>query len=221
MIVLVSLTGTGAWAARNLTCELADLATKRVIDRKVSEISNAPILLLFSYESMTGTVRDMPADAETGRALQLQLMHRAGTEEGIARAFGSYFPDQELTPEPLAEAILEEPAFRKPISLRCYLRDVEMEGLGTFATVTYEWGYGTASGWCDAGSSWFCMDEVKRRARDQATWDAKWRCETRRGRADTFMPTCHDNCTPFSIPDDGQRHFVSCSSNCNVRCEVP
>lgn len=222
LILLAGLSGTGAWAARNLSCELADLATQRVIERKVSEIGAAPILLLFSHGSMTGTVRDLPADAETGRSIQLQLSHRQGRVEGVAYAFGSYFPDQEPSADPIAEARLDEPVFRRTISLRCFLQVVELKELSkALSTITYEWGYGIASGWCDARSSWFCVDDVKRRARDQAARDGQWRCEMRQGRADTFMPSCQDNCTPFLIPDDGRQHLVNCSTNCSVRCEIP
>ena len=97
----------------------------------------------------------------------------------------------------------------------------EVAGIVPLATVTYEYGSGTESGYCDGTFAWSCMEQLKTRARDRASNDGRWRCGMRGGKADTFYPSCNDNCTPFSIPPDAKMQYVSCTSNCTIRCEVP
>jgi hypothetical protein len=96
------------------------------------------------------------------------------------------------------------------------LQDSEVESTST----QYISGSGHASSFCQGGPmSYFCMDQVKDSSRRDAVRDATWTCQSRQGSADTFSATCNDFCTPFSIPE-GQNQYVSCQSNCTIRCEI-
>jgi hypothetical protein len=96
---------------------------------------------------------------------------------------------------------------------------LSLSAMGT--TVSFEYGSGHANSYCDGNMGWYCLDQVKLRAQQEATRNAEWACQSKRGKADTFLPTCNDLCTPFSIPPDASLTFVSCNSTCSIRCTLP
>ena len=90
------------------------------------------------------------------------------------------------------------------------------------STITYITGYGSDSGFCDGNSgSYFCVDQIKRRAQQDATRDAEWTCQMRQGTAEYFSAMCSDSWSPNYIPPDSGQQYVSCRSNCSIRCIIP
>ena len=81
--------------------------------------------------------------------------------------------------------------------------------------IVYEYGYGREAAYCDSS---FCIDSLKRYAERSGSTDAKWRCESLRGRA-IGSAQCQTRCSPGYIPP-GSRSWTVCEANCQVRCEV-
>jgi sugar-specific transcriptional regulator TrmB len=94
--------------------------------------------------------------------------------------------------------------------------------VGARASVTYVYSSGRATGFCDGGPrGFFCIDQLKKNAKNDSLRDAEIRCSVQRGVLDSMSATCTDTCNPFSIPDGQLSQMVSCSSSCNTRCELP
>lgn len=213
-----------------LTCELSYRGTGRILDGDEAPVpapsaEQEPILFLLSYGEMIGTVKDSPALDQNGtplaneRSLELTLKHDSGNEWGVSRATARYRLDQTDLTAPLAEATLATPRWGREMALRCFL--VSASPVSARGTTTTEYGRGDASGTCDGSNGHFCIDQLKRRARDEASRDAAWQCQLRGGRADSWSASCHESCNPFSLPYDAPPQTVRCSSNCSVRCERP
>lgn len=116
-------------------------------------------------------------------------------------------PKEEKPDEPNQPAESVEPA---PMRLALFT--------GNFTFIS---GRGSSTTYCNGGSaSFFCYDNLKRRAKDDAASDASFRCSAQRGVLDNFSGVCNDFCTPFSIPE-GRSEFVTCQSTCNFRCDLP
>lgn len=218
MLVFIA---NSANAERWLSCAMVDMVQKRVVDHQEAKLNDQALLWLFGYGPISGMVKDEPTAEAGKRDLHVQLYHRTGNEESNGQSFVTYYVQQEINEWPLTRLIVEEPLFRKPISLSCYLVERPEKPVGVLARTGFESGRGSEGGFCDYNSSWFCVDRIKQRAQDQAVNDASLTCHIKGGKPDGFFPSCTDFCTPLTIPDDGQHHFVNCSSNCSIRCDYP
>lgn len=85
--------------------------------------------------------------------------------------------------------------------------------------VVYVTGYGNSSGYCQAAGSYFCIDQLERRAKDDAYDDADWACYTQKGNLQGSSFSCSAFCSPNYIPPN-QSTWVSCRSNCNLPCYI-
>lgn len=85
--------------------------------------------------------------------------------------------------------------------------------------ITYVTGYGYSSGYCQASGSYFCIDQLERRAKDDAYRDADWSCRSMNGDLEGSSFSCYANCSPSYIPPN-QSTWVSCRSNCNLACYI-
>ncbi|MBC7741077.1 MAG: hypothetical protein H7061_02690, partial [Bdellovibrionaceae bacterium] len=88
-------------------------------------------------------------------------------------------------------------------------------------TVEYIYSSGRGTGFCDgSGMAWYCYDQIKDRAKQDAVRSAYYTCSNKKGRIDEYLASCNYFCTPFSIPQGDHTQFVQCSANCNTRCEI-
>lgn len=88
-------------------------------------------------------------------------------------------------------------------------------------TSEYLYTSGQYTGFCDGGGmSWFCIDQLKQKANEDAVRQAEFRCSMNHGKLDRFSASCNGYCNPFSIPQGQHSQFVSCNSNCSTRCEL-
>lgn len=94
------------------------------------------------------------------------------------------------------------------------------DGAIEFSRITYEYGYGREFATCSNRGS-FCIDDVKRRAEQTATYDGRRRCEMNRGRPEFGSPYCNTRCSPNYIPPGSKPVQVFCDATCTIRCEVP
>lgn len=173
----------------------------------LSSVSASGKILLCQLTELTSgrVVAEKQAALLPGHAKSVLLVLSSGELRGTVRDTATVAPDE-----------------RKFVSLRCFVRDTQAEsGIQVNSTTSYENGRGMANGFCDGSMGSYCIDQVKARAKEAATRDARWTCEMRHGRADTMFPSCYDNCSPFSIPPGAPSQMVSCSANCSVRCEIP
>lgn len=92
--------------------------------------------------------------------------------------------------------------------------DIEPQGTRYFT------GIGTYSAYC-TDTDYFCVDNVKRTARRYAEDDGAWQCRIQNGKVDYIAPSCWDMCNPNYIPPGSGSTFVSCRSDCQVRCDLP
>lgn len=84
---------------------------------------------------------------------------------------------------------------------------------------TYVNGYGYASGYCQANSSYFCVNDLERRAEYDAQYDAERQCRYQNGQlVSTFG--CSTNCNPYYIPPNSPGTWVNCNTNCNLPCRI-
>lgn len=84
---------------------------------------------------------------------------------------------------------------------------------------TYE-GRGTAQQYCTSSEASFCIDDVKRQSEEQARQQGEQQCQINRGTvaSDGY---CNDQCYPNYIPIGTANTWVSCTSLCNIECDVP
>ncbi len=79
---------------------------------------------------------------------------------------------------------------------------------------------GSASNYCQGGiGSSFCIDRIEERAEEDAKRQMELECRMKQGQLEYFI-SCSGYCSPFSIAD-GKNEYVSCSTNCQGRCEIP
>ena len=84
-------------------------------------------------------------------------------------------------------------------------------------------GNGRASGFCDgSASSYWCMDGLKQRARQDALNQADLNCRIHNGQTEpSYTASCYSEyCSPFSIPVNAPSQMVTCQSQCQIGCEV-
>ncbi len=216
---------------RVIRCELLDSASNRVLARKETAIafdSKDPVLFLFSRGPLLGTVRDLPGLEPKHRELELSLSFRSGTETSEVHALARYELNQPDSRAPLAEVrhISSSPGITlgQMTDLRCFLMGGSTETLlprSAMSSISYEYGSGSSWGICSGTDYWFCSDRLKREAREDAIQQARFRCEIRQGRADTWSAHCNESCFPISISPDSPPQNIRCSADCNVRCETP
>ncbi len=98
---------------------------------------------------------------------------------------------------------------------------VQAAAAAPLSTITYERGSAIESGFCDGAVAYSCIDQIKYRAQNRAAEDARWRCEIRQGQTDRMYPSCDHFCNPNYLPPESRGTYVTCNSNCSVRCEIP
>jgi hypothetical protein len=93
--------------------------------------------------------------------------------------------------------------------------------VSAFATLYMATGSGSASGFCDGNSGFWCMDSIKQRAHQDAVNQAQFNCSVHNGQAASYTASCYSEyCSPFSIPPNSPSQMVSCQSQCQLQCEV-
>jgi hypothetical protein len=224
-----------AFRSHDLGCELVDVDSGRVFNwKRIPIVPSAknPIVALLSYGNVTGSVRDFPGSIPAERQIELILDYWSPNRRGQDYSSRIYRLDQADIKHPVASVYLEGSIqdFGESYTLRCFVvpPKVEVESvdlsttlLTALSVVTYEYGSGQASSYCDGNSGWYCLDQVKQRARQEAVRNAEWSCSAKRGQADALLPNCNDFCTPYSLPPSSPSQVVSCSSNCTIRCTIP
>jgi hypothetical protein len=81
---------------------------------------------------------------------------------------------------------------------------------------------GTGFGMCDGSpSGYFCVQQIKQQAEDQAQNQALIQCQLQRGQLEQFSGICNDFCSPFNIPPGSRMQSVNCNANCTYRCDIP
>ena len=213
----------GSVSGKSLLCELVDTARNRILEQRKAVIdphSTRAILMLMGGGDVMGTVRDFPGKDALNRKIEIILEGTHGFG-GHSRGGSQYRLDQEGATNLLAEAELSG-EFGSELLLRCFLKStpaLETDYL-LFSTTT-ESGLGHAVGYCQGGSSgYFCIDQIKRHARESARRYGEFSCRSHRGTPRTFDAYCHDFCTPFSIPSGSPAQYVTCDSTCTLTCDT-
>lgn len=106
-----------------LACETIDLVTERVIDRYEAVGCADPVYLVMNARELAGFVRDVRGADAAERSLEVELRYSSGLSYGISHGYGHYRCDGPAPSGILAEAVLEEPIWARPIALRCMLYD--------------------------------------------------------------------------------------------------
>lgn len=83
--------------------------------------------------------------------------------------------------------------------------------------VIYVRGYGSSNGFCQAGIAQYCINDLERRAQEDAFRDADWNCRLKDGVLNGSSFACFVNCNPSYIPPQ-QQAWVSCRSDCDLPC---
>lgn len=82
-------------------------------------------------------------------------------------------------------------------------------------------GSGSESSYCNANSGSYCIDNIKRRAEQDATFAAERTCEfSHRGRALRYTVSHSTFCNPSYLPPNHDGTWVRCNSNASMQCEV-
>jgi hypothetical protein len=78
---------------------------------------------------------------------------------------------------------------------------------------------GSSFGMCDGvGNTYFCVDDLKRRAEQDGQMNAQNQCFMQGGQAG--FGSCNTFCTPNYIPPGSPSQMVNCHANCNTPCEI-
>jgi hypothetical protein len=223
-------TFTASAHARALTCDFVDMRMNRILDQQSAELASGEISFLFGAHPITGKVVDKISSSGQ-REQRIELSYRTSGGQGSATSYKNYYPNTQNFRETLASATLPDPRWGHELKLFCYLTENIQTALPTPAaptapatiepsSISYE--YASASAWdyCSGSNAWYCFDHIKSRAKEDATRKATYQCQLRQGKADLYA-SCYENCSPFSLPPDAPMQYVSCTSNCNLRCETP
>lgn len=216
-----------------LQCEIVDLVWNRVLDQGAAAVSigSAPIAILLGTNSIRAAIRDVAGETPADRVITMEVDYETARGAGHGTAYGRYRLDKPATGEPVAQMQVEASLWERPTAIRCFALAQppgsnaldpthDPEPLSPLDSTTYETGNGYASGFCSGNMSYFCMNNLKERARYDATRSAAWSCQGKQGRPDPYA-TCNDFCTPFSIPPDAPQTYVNCNATCTIRCTVP
>lgn len=88
-------------------------------------------------------------------------------------------------------------------------------------TTEYIYTSGRGTGFCDGnGMSWYCYDQIKNQAKQEAVRNAHYSCSAKSGQLDEYSAYCNYFCSPFSIPQGDPTQYVQCSADCNSRCVI-
>lgn len=112
--------------ANQLSCQIVNLATNRIVDQKISDYpsNNKPILIILGVGELMGTVKDIGEDSVLDRDLMLQFSYGfpgSVNSNGLGTSFAHYNREQEITNKPLAEVEMTDPQFPIVYSLQCLL----------------------------------------------------------------------------------------------------
>jgi len=100
------------------------------------------------------------------------------------------------------------------------LASVLLISSAAFATLTNYDGRGTAQQFCTFSEASFCIDNVKSQADEQARQQGEQQCQMNRGNV-VNAGFCSDQCIPNYISPGTANTWVSCTSSCEIECDVP